>query len=283
VFLERDDLRLVRSPGCALEWQHPMPTEEALDALYDATYFERWGNVDDPAENAVRDMKRITYGVVLDAIRRHRPGGALLDVGCALGYLVEAARDRGFDAYGLDRNAHAVSAAAERLGDRVYAGELDARAFPGRSFDVVTLTDVVEHVPDPAFLLTRCRERLSEDGLLALLLPNAASTVRRLFGTRWPHYVAEHLFHFGPGNLRRFLAANGFAVEQIVTGFRKAFTGHYLGTYAARVGSFLPPGVGRLGALPIRIPTGEMLVIARRASGESREDGEPVRARSSVA
>ncbi len=264
VFLEREDLCLVRSPACGLEWQDPMPTEEELDALYDATYFERWGSVDDPSENPVRTMKRITYGVVLDAIRQHVTGGALLDVGCALGYLVEAALDRDFDALGLDRNTHAVRWAAERLGERVSAGELDATAFPGRRFDVVTLTDVLEHVPDPGELLARCRERLTASGVLALLLPNAGSATRRLFGNHWPHYVAEHLYHFRPDNLSRYLGEHGFEVLEARTGFRKAFTGQYLGTYAARVGSFVPPGIDRLGALPIRIPTGEMLVIARR-------------------
>ena len=261
---ERDGVVVVRSPTCGLEWQDPMPDEEALREIYDEGYFERWGGTDAAAMEEVRAMKRATYSVVFDEIRRFHSGGRLLDVGCALGFLLELAEELGFEPHGIDRNPEAARFAAARFGDRVRAVEIAPGLFEGALFDVVTLIDLLEHVTDPARLLGHCRDQLVEGGLLAIVLPNTRSLTRRLLGERWPHYVGEHLYHWSPYTLRRFLGAQGFDVVSVRTGFRKAFTGRYLATYAARVGSWVPPGIERLGTLPLRIPTGEMLFTARR-------------------
>jgi 2-polyprenyl-3-methyl-5-hydroxy-6-metoxy-1,4-benzoquinol methylase len=129
----------------------------------------------------------------------------------------------------------------------------------------VTLVDVLEHVPDPGALLARVRERLNPGGVLAALLPNAASATRRLLGRRWPHYTPEHLFFWNPAALARQLASSGFAVREIRTGIRKTYTAEYLTAYAAVTGAWLPPGLGRLGARRLRVATGEMIALAIRS------------------
>lgn len=261
-FSVRGDVPLVRCSGCGLEWQHPLPDAEVLDALYGDDYFERWGAT--PAEfEAVRGMKRATYAALLDRLEPHRSAGVLLDVGCAFGYLVELAGERGYDAFGLDRNADAIGRASEPLAARLHCGELDAQAFAGKRFDVITLVDVLEHVPRPDDLLAACRARLEPEGLLVLIVPNAASFTRRLFRGHWPHYASEHLYLFSPENLGRLLSSSGYAVEDLQAGFRKTLTGSYLVRYATRVGGFVPVGLGRLGGWHLQVPTGEMLVVAR--------------------
>ena len=98
-FPVRGEVSLVRCSGCGLEWQHPLPVPEVLEALYGDDYFERWGAKSAEFE-AVRGMKRGTYSALLDRLEPYRATGSLLDVGCALGYLVELAGERGYDAFG---------------------------------------------------------------------------------------------------------------------------------------------------------------------------------------
>ena len=88
--------------------------------------------------------------------------------------------------------------------------------------------------------------------------------MRRVLGRRWPHYAPEHLFHWSPRSLVPYLESRGFRVDAVHTGVRKTFTGRYLEAYAASVGAWLPPGVGLLGNRSVRVPTGEMLVVASR-------------------
>jgi 2-polyprenyl-3-methyl-5-hydroxy-6-metoxy-1,4-benzoquinol methylase len=182
-----------------------------------------------------------------------------------MGFLLEAAEAVGFQGFGLDLNPEAIGIAKQRFGDRVALGELDTSAFPGVVFDAVTMVDVLEHVPDPAALLAKVRERLAPGGALAVLLPNAASLMRRLLGARWPHYTPEHLFFWTPAALSRQLGSAGFALRKIRTGVRKTHTAEYLVAYAAVTGAWLPPGLGLLGAQGLRVPTGEMLALAVKA------------------
>lgn len=253
---------LRRCRDCGLAWRSEFPDAEDISALYGDDYFERWG-IDAPERLAeVRAMKETTYRAFFDEIRRHRSEGSLLDLGCALGFLLGVAREAGFDAHGLDLNESAIAEARRRFGDRVHAGKLDAAAFPDREFDVVTLIDVFEHVPDPARLLDTIAARLAPGGIIAAVLPDADSRVARLLGRRWPHYNAEHLFYWSAGNLRRFLEARGWRVGALRRGVRKTFTARYLDHYARHLGRPILPGLGLFGSLRLHIPTGEMLVIA---------------------
>lgn len=264
---------LRRCAGCGFEWQREPPGEAELASLYADDYLDRWG-IDSPERlESVRAAKRATYRAFLERVRRHKASGRLLDVGCALGFGVAAALAAGFDAYGLDRNRSAVARAREELGERVHAGPLDASAFPGMRFDVVTLIDVLEHAPAPERLLAAVADRLAPGGVVAAVLPDTGSRVRRILGRHWPHYTREHLHYFSAPTLRRFLEERGFEVRAFERGVRKTFTAHYLAAYARALGHRLLPALGALGDLTLRIPTGEMLVVAARAERAERPGG----------
>jgi len=255
-------VELCRCASCGLAWRSEFPGSTELAALYGGDYLERWG-IDAPEGLAeVRAMKEATYRAFFDEIATHRAGGKLLDLGCALGFLLGVARDRGYAAWGLDLNESAVNEARREFGERVHAGPLDAEAFPGECFDVVTLIDVLEHVADPGALLSAVTARLSPGGVAVAVLPDTSSAVCRLLGRRWPHYNAEHLFYWSAANLRRFLEREGWRVLALRRGLRKTFTARYLDHYARALGRRPISGLGALGGLRLRVPTGEMLVIA---------------------
>ena len=252
-----------RCPSCASLWLRPFPDDARLAQIYGAGYLERWGITGPDVLAEVRAMKEATYRAFLARVKRHRSGGALLDVGCALGFLLGEARRAGYDPYGLDRNASAIEAARAELGERVAARDLDAAVFRGVEFSVVTLVDVLEHVPEPLALLAAVRARLAPGGVVALLLPNAASLTARAYGARWPHLAEEHLWLWTPAGLERLLARGGWRVLETRTGLRKSFTARYLASYRRALGAWVPPGVGLFGGLRFSAWTGEMIVIAR--------------------
>jgi 2-polyprenyl-3-methyl-5-hydroxy-6-metoxy-1,4-benzoquinol methylase len=263
--LGRGGITFVRCPRCRSLWQRPFPSAARLAEIYGAGYLQRWG-IDGPDASArlaeVRAMKAATYAAFLARVARHRRDGRLLDVGCALGFLLGEARRVGYEPYGVDLNASAIARARAEFGERVQAVEL-AAAFPGVAFDVVTLIDVLEHVPAPGELLATIATRLAPGGVLALVLPNAASLCARLLGNAWPHLAEEHLFLWTPGGLERFLARHGWRVRETRTGIAKTFTGRYLAAYRRALGQWAPPGLAHLGRL--RAFTGEMSVVAERS------------------
>lgn len=102
-------------------------------------------------------------------------GGTLLDIGCADGRFVYAAARRGLDARGIDHSGRLIDEGNRRYGgDRLSRASIEELVGAAQRFDVVTLFEVIEHVPDPADLLRRARSLLNPGGLLFVSTPNRA-------------------------------------------------------------------------------------------------------------
>ena len=158
-----------------------------------------------------------------DFTRRFLAGrqGRLLDVGCGLGYFVKRVADvPGWEAYGYEISPEAVAFARETLGlPNVVCGKVETSSLARGSFDVITLWDVIEHIPEPDPLLSYLCTLLTDDGTLCLHTPNASIQVpkakfkRRLRGMRQElHYLEakDHINTYKPATLRRVLSRNGF-------------------------------------------------------------------------
>jgi SAM-dependent methyltransferase len=98
-----------------------------------------------------------------------------LDVGCAVGHSLAAARAAGFEAHGVEADADARAVAGAR---HTVVATLDALP-PGR-YELVSLWETVEHLADPLAMLEACRERLADDGMVAFTLPNLDAASARL-------------------------------------------------------------------------------------------------------
>lgn len=118
---------------------------------------------------------RYKLRALLGAIRMHQPSGRLLDIGCAYGRFLEvAAAEGGYDLSGMDLSEHAVEIAQERLepeGVRIRQGGVLDDPFPDEVFDVVTMFDVIEHVPNLKAALAAARARVAPGGILAISVP----------------------------------------------------------------------------------------------------------------
>ncbi|MCW7480712.1 class I SAM-dependent methyltransferase [Leptospira kanakyensis] len=101
--------------------------------------------------------------------------GNLLDVGCGLGFFVKAVltKKTGWSAVGYEISKQAVKFANEQNGMKtVYAGLVQDSKLPKESFDIITLWDVIEHIPKPHSLLTYLHGLLKPGGILFLQTPN---------------------------------------------------------------------------------------------------------------
>jgi 2-polyprenyl-6-hydroxyphenyl methylase / 3-demethylubiquinone-9 3-methyltransferase len=130
--------------------------------------------------------------LVLDTIDAFATPGRALDVGCGTGFLLERLAGRGFSGVGVDLSPESVAIAGRRLGeigasDRLSAEVGSAYEPPQGPFDLVTLTDVLEHLEDPRACLAAIRSRMAPDGLLVISTPNR----RSLPGAR--RWVAERV------------------------------------------------------------------------------------------
>jgi 2-polyprenyl-3-methyl-5-hydroxy-6-metoxy-1,4-benzoquinol methylase len=119
------------------------------------------------------------------------PGGRVLDVGCGGGFLLEELAKRGYGGVGIDLSPESVDIARTRLAEIGAADRLDAMVGsayepPEGPYDLVTLTDVLEHLEDPRACLRALREQMNPGALLVISTPNR----RSLPGAR--RWAAEH-------------------------------------------------------------------------------------------
>lgn len=145
--------------------------------------------------------------------------GKLLDFGCNDGEQLEIYQNLGqFDELcGFDINPVAVQRAAAK-GFDVCCGDLSKSPWPDHSFDVIVLSQVIEHLPDPISVLKSLHQKLKPEGHLLVTCPNARSFWAKMFGIAWSHWhVPYHLFHYTPSSITKLGAESGFEVARITT------------------------------------------------------------------
>lgn len=202
---------------------------------------------------------------ILRMLERVTAGRRLVDVGCAHGFFLAAARERGWLGCGVDISADAVRYAREKLGLEVMHADLARANFAAGTFDVVAMVGTVEHMPDPLTTLRSAARLLKPDGHLMITTLDIEGVFRQ-----WEWKPPEHIFYFSFRSLSRVLEAAGFHVLR-----RRPYWAWYgAGDLATRLLRHwgLPGGgvVTRileragLGGLALRIPTNEMLVLARK-------------------
>lgn len=215
---------VVECQDCGLLYLNPRPSPDELDRYYPAGYISYPTAIQDE-KSAIRRWDR-QYGLhkrCSQVIRRVGGPGRVLDVGCATGIFLDGMRQRGWDAYGVEPSAHAVQYARSRLGLNVTEGFLEDAGFQDAFFDVVTMWDVLEHVPDPRATLAEIARILKPGGWLVLNLPNPESWERRWFGPYWAGWDVPRHFHlFDRQALRRYLEEAGLRLEEVAS-----FTGRH--------------------------------------------------------
>lgn len=147
----------------------------------------------------------------------YRKENRLLDVGFGAGSFLEAAARAGWKPFGVEVSRSAVEGVRGR-GFEVFCGEFEGAAYPDGHFDVVIVSEVLEHVPDPRALLRESARVLRPGGLLWATTPHGRGLSARLLGLEWSNVCPpEHLHLFSVASVRRLLAEAGFRQVEVAT------------------------------------------------------------------
>ncbi len=219
-FCPENGLGLVQCQNCGLVYVSPRPVATELYALYGETYFRNdesgvVGYTDYIADEI--NIRKTSQRRLKFLERFIQPPGKMLDVGCAAGFFMAEAANRGWAVEGLDVSAFATQYTHERFGFTTHHGSLTEVELGDEAYDLITMYDVIEHVPDPKAYMQRVGQLLRSGGIYELATPDVGSWPARLTGKRWIGYKLseEHVYYFSVETLTRMLDEAGFDVVHV--------------------------------------------------------------------
>lgn len=196
---------LRRCDRCGTCFIDHMPSAELLERFYqnytgNALY----------SKKAKRKLARSKHRI--RRLQRLIPGGKFLDVGCNLGFAVEAARQCGFEATGIELSKQAVEKAQEQFpGCRFFATSSMEFAKRGETFDLIYSSEVIEHVPDPVAFVESLRALLKPGGALFLTTPDAGHFLKPRKLEEWKEVrPPAHIIWYDRRALDALLKRHGF-------------------------------------------------------------------------
>lgn len=262
---------IVRCGRCGLQYVDPLPTQREIEALYGEAFFAvgRKFAGEEHGPGMVNAGARLRAVRMLPDLRTQR----WLDVGCATGDFLRCASGAVDSVHGVELSPIAARQAASR-GLQVLVGSFLQVPLARCEFDVVSMWDYIEHVPDPAANLRKAADLLRPGGYLALSTGNVDSLLARVAGRYWHLMIPpRHLYFFSPTTIRRLLAAAGFDRVAIETCGKRVPLDFMAWKLSKLLAPPLAPGVLkaserlRLGLLAPHVNFGDiMTVYARKAS-----------------
>ncbi len=163
------------------------------------------------------DFISLRLDEIMAGFTPYRSTGRLLDVGFGAGTLLEAARRAGWTSFGVEVSERAV-AHVRGMGFEVFAGTLREAGYPENYVDVITASEVLEHVADPQVVLREIARVLRPGGLLWLTTPHGRGASAQILGVKWSAVSPpEHLQLFSRAGGRELLAAVGLRQVRVAT------------------------------------------------------------------
>jgi len=193
--------RLVQCLKCKVVYTNPRENLQDFMSGYES--------VEDPDYLRTKKYRMSLISKHVNKIKGHIKKGDLLDVGCFCGFFLDLASKKGFNVAGIEPSRWA-SEIVIKMGYPIYGSTLDD--ISNKKFDVITMWDVIEHLPDPLGEILKVRKNLKKNGIIAVSTPDIENFLVKLLGDRHPFFVRMHITLFTPKNLNLLLTIAGFEI-----------------------------------------------------------------------
>jgi SAM-dependent methyltransferase len=200
-----NNFTIAKCMDCTLLFVKEKLDNEQLNAYYEIT--EQGIVYDDPLN--IENLNYYYYQL-RDLIISIIPSGRILDVGCSGGFFLDCMSD--WERFGVEFPGIAAQRAASRYGENIYQGTFDDFAAPEGFFNVITLQDVFDHLPDPMQALKKCHRLLAPRGIIVIKVHDISSILARIQGRRYYALIPPyHLSYFNKKSLQIALKQTGFS------------------------------------------------------------------------
>lgn len=208
--IEKRKFEVLSCTKCGLSRTNPPPYEDDVTAeIYQDFSFN------DSYENPI--LWESFFQQMFKYANLYKPSGKILDIGCGSGFFIQLAKKKGYDTYGVELNKEAVEYARKTFSLNIQNIDLVAANFPDNYFDIITCSQLLEHIAKPNDLLKEIHRILKDDGILMIEVPNFAGFVVKIWKDKWSGFQPQwHIWQFKPKTLSTLLEKNKFITKKIV-------------------------------------------------------------------
>lgn len=215
---------LERCAHCALIITNPRPDDNALSGFYASEQYISHSNTSKGLINKLYKLVRaFTLRSKVRIIRKHKRTGRLLDIGSGAGHFLNACKKSGYEVTGMEPDSRTREASRVQFGIDV-EDEVSLAKYDRKTFDIISMWHVLEHVPEPRKRMEQVSQLLKDDGLVLVALPNPASHDALYYASAWAGYdVPRHLFHFTPDAFEKLMKDTHFEIIKVLPMYFDAF------------------------------------------------------------
>jgi SAM-dependent methyltransferase len=161
---------------CGLYFTYPTPTADDVAQFYSGDYHKELMCDSIAVRQMVAKFRRY-----VDRLKQHFPSGRSLDVGCTTGLFPYLMQQSGYEAEGVEISSETARWGAMAYRIPIWVGGFDDFEDPGRLYDIITMTDVVEHTRNPLQTLKKINQLLRLGGGAMITFPDIASAKSRYY------------------------------------------------------------------------------------------------------
>jgi len=216
---------------CGFKHAVPIPTSEKLQNLYEKKFYSS----EKPKyfEDAEEDLEwwKLTYLNYYQLFEKYCPKNSkkLLEIGSGPGYFLKIGKEYNWEVLGFEPSKQAYEY-SQKFGVKVVNSFFDEKSADKYSefFDVVYLNTVIEHLPDPVYLLKNVKKTLKPGGIICIVAPNdynpLQTILRENLGFRdWWVAPPQHINYFDFKSIKKLVEKTGFNVQELLGTFPMEF------------------------------------------------------------
>ncbi len=196
----------VECQQCSLTMINPRPVYTRILKGYTEDY-SQW--YIDKKDKKIRRAKRR-----VKIMKRLKPAGRWLDIGCSAGFILSVAKAAHYDTYGIEIDPLGVKHAREELGlENIFQGTFEEHHFDDNFFDIITMYDVLEHVQNLNEIVKELKRVLSINGVIEIWTPDIGHWRVPKSLIEWDAIKpSEHLYYFNKETLSMILQKHGLKI-----------------------------------------------------------------------
>ncbi len=211
--LTKHGFSIVKCSNCAFVYVNPRVENEELSSIYEHNYFKNkdYGYVGYEQEKRLRIKNFERWLKDADKYITIATPVFSLDVGCAAGYCLELMKKKGWNAMGIELDEE-MCKSLKQTGYNISNSHIEDFESENK-FSIITLFDVIEHIPNIDAVFSKLNSLLTKDGIVIMVTPDHNSFQRKLMGKSWFQYKPiEHINYFNKHSLKAFAERNGLEI-----------------------------------------------------------------------